>query len=123
MKIIESPQAPEALGPYSQAIISKGFVFCSGQIGISRESGNLQEGLEAQAKQALQNIDYLLEAAGSNKKQIIKTTIFLKNIGDYATVNTIYGDWLKGSRPARSTVEVARLPKDALIEFEVVAEA
>lgn len=121
IKIINSKFAPQAIGPYSQAIVYNNLIFCSGQIGIDPKTGNLVEGVEKQTLQILKNIEAILKEAGSSKEKILKTTIFLTNINDFQKVNTIYEDFLKSHKPARSTVAVASLPKNALIEIEAIA--
>lgn len=113
--------APAAVGPYSQAIEIGGLVFCSGQIGINPKTGKLVEGIEKQTTQVLKNLEAVLAEAGANKTSVTKTTIFLKDMKDYAAVNEIYGKFFADHKPARSTVEVASLPKDALIEVEATA--
>ena len=122
MKTVSTDKAPAAIGPYSQAQIVNGFVFASGQIGIDPATGCIPEGIEAQANQVFTNVSHLLEAAGSSISKVIKTTVFIKDMNDFAKVNEIYGSYFTEPYPARSCVEVARLPKDALIECEVIAE-
>ncbi len=122
MKYVQTENAPAAVGPYSQAIIENGLVFCSGQIGINPQSGELAEGLENQLKQIMKNITAVLEEADSDLEMVIKTTIFLTSIEDYAAVNEIYGAYFSVHKPARSAVAVSNLPKGALIEIEVVAK-
>ncbi len=121
MRTIQTNKAPHAIGPYSQAVESNGFVFCSGQIGIDSATGELKKRIEEQTKQVMQNIQAVLHASGCNLTNVTKTTIFLTNMNDYAKVNEIYGSYFEKYKPARSTVAVARLPKDALIEIEVIA--
>lgn len=121
MKTIQTTHAPQAVGPYSQAILSNNFVFCSGQIGIDPATNTLVEGIEAQTHQVIKNIEQVLKVAGLSLKSIIKTTIFIKQITDFQTVNQIYGSYFTDHKPARSTVEVSNLPKNALIEIEAVA--
>lgn len=121
MKVINTDKAPQAIGPYSQAIEVNGFVFCSGQIGLIPESGNLVDGLENQTKQIISNIKNILEASGSSLEKVVKTTVFITNINDFPKVNEIYGNFFTEHKPARSTVEVSHLPKGALIEIEVIA--
>ena len=123
MKTVSTEKAPAAIGPYSQAQISNGFVFASGQVAIIPETGAIAEGIEAQANQVFKNITELLKAAGSDISKTIKTTVFIKDMNDFAKVNEIYGKYFTEPYPARSCVEVARLPKDVLIECEVIAEA
>lgn len=120
-KIINTDKAPAAIGPYSQAVEVGGFVFASGQIPIDPASGNIPEGIEAQAKQALTNVKNLVEAAGLTMEDVVKTSVFIKDMNDFAKVNEIYSSFFTGNYPARSCVEVARLPKDVLIEVEVIA--
>lgn len=122
MKQISTNNAPQAIGPYSQAIISNGLVYCSGQIPIDPTTGNLVDGLEAQAHQVFKNIKNLLEAAGTSIDKVIKTTVFIKDMNDFAKINEIYAQYFTEPFPARSCVEVARLPKDVALETEVIAE-
>jgi len=123
MKAINSIKAPSAIGPYSQAVDKDGFIFVSGQLPIDETTGAFAgEDIASQAKQSLQNIKYILEEAGLEMKDISKTTILLKNIEDFAVVNEIYGQFFTAPFPARATYEVARLPKDALIEIEAIAK-
>ncbi len=122
MKTVSTEKAPAAIGPYSQAQIAGGFVFASGQIPIIPETGALAEGLEAQADQVFRNITALLAAAGSDIAKVVKTTVFIKNMDDFGKINEIYARYFKAPYPARSCVEVARLPKDVLLECEVIAE-
>lgn len=122
MKVVSSEKAPAAIGPYSQAIISGGLVYTSGQIPIIPETGELAAGLEAQANQVFKNLTELLKAAGSDMSKVIKTTVFIKHMDDFAAINAIYAQYFTQPFPARSCVEVARLPKDVLIECEVIAE-
>lgn len=121
MKPIQTDKAPKAVGPYSQAIEHGDMIFCSGQIGIDPASGILVEGIENQTKQVMANLEQVLIAAGLSLEKIIKTTIFLADMNDYVGVNEIYGSYFKEIKPARSTVQVAKLPKDALIEIECIA--
>jgi 2-iminobutanoate/2-iminopropanoate deaminase len=123
MKAINSTKAPSAIGPYSQAVDKDGFIFVSGQLPIDETTGSFAgEDIASQARQSLQNIKYILEEAGLEMKDISKTTILLKNIEDFAVVNEIYGQFFSAPYPARATYEVARLPKDALIEIEAIAK-
>lgn len=118
-QVITSSRAPTALGPYSQAIEAGNLVFLSGQLGIDPSTGELVEGgVEAQAAQALKNIDAVLQAAGAEFKNVVKTTVFLTSMGDFAAVNKIYGEKFSHNPPARSCVAVAQLPKNALVEIE-----
>ncbi|HTX73352.1 MAG TPA: RidA family protein [Rectinemataceae bacterium] len=118
---ITSPEAPKALGPYSQAVSVGDFVFCSGQLGIVPSSGELADGVKAQADQAMRNLRAVLAAAGSGLDRIVKTTIFLADMADFAVVNEVYGSFFKGAFPARSTVQVAALPKAGRVEIEAIA--
>ena len=123
MKTIETKKAPAAIGPYSQAIIANGLVYTSGQIPIDPATGLIEaSGIEGQTKQVIANLAAVLTAAGSSLDRVVKTTCFLKNIGDFAVFNEIYAEYFTG-RPARSCVEVCALPKGALVEIEVIAEA
>mgnify|MGYP006364868703 FL=1 len=123
MKAINSIKAPSAIGPYSQAADKDGFIFVSGQLPIDETTGAFAgEDIASQAKQSLQNIKYILEEAGLEMKDISKTTILLKDIEDFAIVNEVYGQFFTAPYPARATYEVARLPKDALIEIEAIAK-
>ncbi len=122
MKTIATKNAPAAIGPYSQAQIVNGLVYTSGQIGIDPATGALVEGLEAQANQVFKNLTELLKAAGSDMSKVVKTTVFIKDMNDFGKVNEIYAKYFTEPFPARSCVEVARLPKDCLVECEVIAE-
>lgn len=122
MKTIHTDSAPKAVGPYSQAIVSNGLVFCSGQIGLDPEKQTLVEGIEAQTHQVLKNLQAVLEEAGSSLDQVIKTTIYVKDMNDFAAVNEIYGSYFSEHKPARATVEVSSLPKGAIIEIDAIAE-
>lgn len=120
--IISTPKAPAAIGPYSQAIEAGDFIFTSGVIPIIPETGELESGsIEKQADQAIGNLKNLLEAAGVTMDQVIKTTVFIKDMNDFGKVNEVYASYFEKDCPARSCVEVARLPKDVLIEIEAVA--
>ncbi len=118
--VIATTSAPAAIGPYSQAIRSGTLVFCSGQLGLDPVSGQLAEGVQAQADRAVRNLKAVAEAAGGSLDSVIKTTIFLKNMSDFATVNEVYGSYFPGDKPARSTIEVAGLPKGGLVEIEAI---
>ena len=122
IQTISTEKAPAAIGPYSQAQIAGGFVFASGQIAIIPETGEIAIGLEAQANQVFQNIAALLQAAGSDLSKVVKTTVFLQHMDDFAAINAIYARYFTEPYPARSCVEVAHLPKDVLLECEVIAE-
>ncbi len=119
--VIHTQHAPAAVGPYSQAVKSGNLVFLSGQLGLLPTTGKLTEGVEAQTRQALINLQAVLDAAGSSVDQIVKTTIFLADMGDFATVNAIYAEIFSAAPPARSTVEVAALPLGARVEIEAIA--
>jgi 2-iminobutanoate/2-iminopropanoate deaminase len=115
--------SPAAIGPYSQAMRSGPFLFCSGMLPIVPASGKIEATeIEGQARQVLDNIRALLTSAGLSMESVIKTTVFLKDLGDFAKMNTLYGEAFAGHKPARSTVQVAKLPLDALLEIEVIAE-
>lgn len=123
MKAINSTKAPSAIGPYSQAVEADGFVYVSGQLPIDENTGEFAGAdIASQAKQSLENTKYILQEAGLDMKNIIKTTILLKDIEDFAVVNEVYGKYFEQPYPARATYEVARLPKDALIEIESIAK-
>jgi len=118
---IQTNGAPAALGPYSQAIRSGDTVFCSGQIGLDPATGELLDGVEAQAERALKNLLAVLDAAGLGFDDVVKTTIFLADVNDFAAVNAIYARFMPDPPPARSTVGIAALPKAALVEIEMIA--
>ncbi len=119
---VNTVNAPEAIGPYSQAIKCGDMVYCSGQIGINPGTGNLElGGIAAQTTQALVNLDEVLRAAGTSYDKVVKVTIYMVDLKDFATVNEIYAKYFPELRPARSTVQVAALPKGALIEIECIA--
>ena len=120
-KVISTTNAPAAIGPYSQAIEANGFVFASGQIPVNPETGEIPEGIEAQAEQVMINVKNLLEAAGTSGDEVVKTGVFIKNMDDFATINGIYAKYFAKDCPARSCVEIARLPKDVLLEMEAIA--
>lgn len=121
MKTVSTPNAPAAIGPYSQAQIVNGMVYTSGQVGIDPATGNVVEGLEAQAHQVFKNLTEVLKAAGTDMSKVFKTTVFIKDMNDFAVINGIYAQYFTEPFPARSCVEVARLPKDVLLECEVIA--
>jgi 2-iminobutanoate/2-iminopropanoate deaminase len=121
-EIIVTQHAPPAIGPYSQAVQVGDFVYTAGQIPLVPETGELVEGgIEEQTRQVMQNLGHILEAAGSNLAQVVKTTIFVTNLGDFAAINKVYASFFADAPPARSTVQVAGLPLGANIEIEVVA--
>jgi 2-iminobutanoate/2-iminopropanoate deaminase len=119
---IATEAAPAALGPYSQAIVAGDYVFCSGQLGLDPATGELAEGLAAQADRALRNLGAVLEAAGCSHADIVKTTVFLADMADFAAFNAAYAAHLGEAKPARSTVQAAGLPKGAKVEIELVAD-
>lgn len=121
-KIIATDKAPAAIGPYSQAVEVNGFVYTSGVIPVDPATGNIPEGSVAQAEQAFANMKHLVEAAGSSMDKVIKTTVFIKEMNDFAAINEVYAKYFPEPYPARSCVEVARLPKDVMLEIEVIAE-
>jgi len=121
MSVVSTPNAPAAIGPYSQARIAGGFVFASGQIPIDPATGAIPAGLEAQAEQVFRNVAALLEAAGTDMAHVVKTTVFIQHMEDFAAINAIYARHFVEPFPARSCVEVAKLPKDVLLECEVIA--
>ena len=121
MKQISTPNAPAAIGPYSQGLRSGNMVFISGQIPVDPATGEMVEGIEAQAKQALTNLKNVLAAAGLSTKNVIKTTVFLADLADFPTVNAIYETFFLAPYPARSCVQVAGIPKGALVEIECIA--
>jgi 2-iminobutanoate/2-iminopropanoate deaminase len=121
-KVVATKDAPQPIGPYSQAIKAGGFVFASGQIALDPATGKLIEGdIKAQTERVLKNLSAVLAAAGSSMDRVVRTTVFLKSISDFPAMNEVYGQFFKNEPPSRSTVQVAALPKDALIEIDVVA--
>jgi 2-iminobutanoate/2-iminopropanoate deaminase len=118
---VSTGSAPAAIGPYSQAIAIDGFVFCSGQLGLDPSTGELVEGVAAQADRALRNLTAVLDAAGLTMADVVKTTIFLADMADFGTVNEVYARFLPDPPPARSTVAVAALPKGGRVEIEATA--
>lgn len=120
--VVQTAQAPQAIGPYSQAIRMGDLLFCSGQIPLDPKTGQLVAGdVEVQARRVLDNLKAVVEAGGSSLDRVVKTTIFLKSMGDFAKVNEVYATYFTSAPPARSTVEVARLPRDVAVEIEAVA--
>lgn len=119
--VIKTEHAPAAVGPYSQAIKTDGLLFISGQLGLVPETGKLADGIEAQAKQILANLDAILTESGCAMDNIVKTTIFLTDMADFSTVNAIYAEAFTNAPPARSTVQVAALPLAGLVEIEAIA--
>jgi len=122
--VISTNEGPRAIGPYSQAIRANGFVFVSGQVSIDPVTNTLVSGdVGAQTERGLQNLSGILKAAGSSLEKVVRATVFLKNMNDFAAMNEVYGKHFSSQPPARSTVEVARLPKDVLVEIDVIALA
>ena len=122
--IIATNKAPGAIGPYSQGITANGFVFASGQLGLIPETGEFAEGgVTGQTRQSLTNVKQVLVAAGSGLGKVVKVTVFLKDMKDFAAMNAVYSEFFTENFPARSAVQVAALPKDGLVEIEVIAEA
>jgi len=120
--VVATKDAPRAIGPYSQAIKANGFVFISGQIAIDPATAQIIQGeVAAQTERVLKNLEAILKAAGSDLERVVRTTVFLKNMGDFAAMNEVYGRFWKSAPPARSTVEVARLPRDVAVEIDVIA--
>jgi 2-iminobutanoate/2-iminopropanoate deaminase len=121
-EVISTSEAPGAIGPYSQAIKSGGFVFCSGQIPIDTATGEfVPGGVSEQTDQVLKNLGAVLKAAGSSLENVVKTTVFLADMNDFAEMNEVYGRYFSSNKPARATVQAARLPRDARVEIECVA--
>jgi 2-iminobutanoate/2-iminopropanoate deaminase len=120
MKIVQTPHAPAAIGPYAQGVIIGNVLYTSGQIAL-RPDGSLNEGdVVEQTKQVLANLQAIIEAAGGHLQQVVKTTVFLKNLDDFAAMNQVYGEAFGSHTPARSTVQVAKLPRDVLVEIEAI---
>lgn len=120
--VVSTKDAPQAIGPYSQAIKAAGFVFASGQIPIDPATGSVITGdISAQTERVMKNIEGLLRAAGSSLAQVVKSTVYLKNMSEFAAMNEVYARFFNTAPPARSTVEVSRLPKDVLVEIDVIA--
>ena len=121
-ELVSTPDAPKAIGPYSQAIRAHGLVFISGQVAIDPATQQVIAGdITAQTERVMKNLSAILSAAGSSVEQVLRCTVFLKSMDDFATMNAVYGKYFSSSPPARSTVEVSRLPKDVLIEIDVIA--
>ena len=121
MTHVSTPNAPAALGPYSQAVDTGSTVYCSGQLGLDPATGNLADGVQAQTHQALKNLQAVLNEAGLSLDNVVKTTVFVQDLADFGTVNEIYGTYFHGGFPARSCVQIAALPKNALVEIECIA--
>ena len=123
-EVIATDHAPKAIGPYSQAIRAQGLLFTSGQVAIDPATQQVITGdVTAQTDRVMKNLSAILEASGSSLEKVLRCTVFLKNMGDFAAMNEVYGRYFKQAPPARSTVEVARLPKDVLVEIDVIALA
>jgi 2-iminobutanoate/2-iminopropanoate deaminase len=123
-EVISTKDAPQAIGPYSQAIRANGFVFVSGQIPVDPATQQIvQGGVSAQTEQVLKNLAAILKSAGGGLDKVVRTTVYLKNMSDFAAMNEVYGQHFTSAPPARATVEVARLPKDVLVEIDVIALA
>jgi 2-iminobutanoate/2-iminopropanoate deaminase len=121
-EVISTPDAPQAIGPYSQAIRANGLVFVSGQVAIDPATQQVIDGdVAAQTERVMKNLAAILKAAGSGLENVVRSTVFLKNVGDFAAMNAVYGKFFSSAPPARSTVEVSRLPKDVLVEIDVIA--
>ncbi len=121
-EIVSTADAPKAIGPYSQAVKAGGFIFVSGQIAIDPATQQVIEGdISAQTERVLKNVTAVLKAAGSSLEKVVKTTVFLKSMSEFAAMNEVYGKFFSSQPPARSTVEAARLPKDVLVEIDVIA--
>ena len=123
-EVISTPHGPQAIGPYSQAIRANGLVFVSGQVAIDPATQQVVEGdVAVQTDRVMKNLAAILEAAGSGLEKVVKSGVFLKNMSDFAAMNAVYGQYFTAAPPARATVEVARLPKDVLVEIDVIALA
>jgi 2-iminobutanoate/2-iminopropanoate deaminase len=123
-EIIKTESAPNAIGPYSQAVRAGGFIFCSGQIPLDPQTGQFVEGgIQEQTEQVLRNLMAVLEAAGSGLERVVKTTVFLSNLNDFGAMNEVYARFFGDACPARSTIEAGRLPRDARVEIDVIALA
>jgi 2-iminobutanoate/2-iminopropanoate deaminase len=123
-QIVSTSDAPQAIGPYSQAVVANGLVFASGQIPIDPATGAFVEGgIREQTEQVLRNVSKVLEAAGTNLGRVVRTTVFLADMNDFAAMNEVYGGFFTEEPPARSTVQAARLPRDARVEIDVIALA
>ena len=121
-QVIKTDKAPAAVGPYAQGVVANGFVFCAGQLPIELGSGAIPKSVSDQTRQSLDNVAAVLAAGGANMNTVVKTTVFLKNMDDFSAMNEVYSQYFAaGNAPARSTVEVARLPRDVLVEVEAIA--
>lgn len=123
-RIVKTDEAPLPIGPYSQAVVAQGFVYVAGQVALDPKTGQLVPGdVRVQTKRVMENLKAILEAAGSSMEKVVKTTVFLRDLNDFGAMNEIYGQYFQENPPARSTVQVARLPREAAVEIEVVALA
>ncbi len=123
-RIVKTDQAPAAIGPYSQAVIANGLIFAAGQVALDPRTGQLVPGdIRIQTKRVMDNLAAVLAAAGSSMDRVVKTTVFLRDLNDFGPMNEIYGEYFRENPPARSTVQVVKLPRDAAVEIEVVALA
>ncbi|HET7231653.1 MAG TPA: RidA family protein [Longimicrobium sp.] len=122
LRKVQTDQAPAAIGPYSQGMVAHGMVYTAGQIPLDPATGNLVEGdITVQTERVMRNVQAVLQAAGGDLSTVVKTTVFLRDMGDFAAMNEVYGRWFAGHAPARSTVQVARLPRDVAVEIEAIA--
>lgn len=122
MKVISTPNAPAAIGPYSQAVVANGFAFLSGQIPLDPASGKIIDGdIAAQTERVLENLKAVLGACASSLAQVVKTTVYLKDMGEFTPMNEVFGRYFPGNPPARATIEAARLPRDVRIEIDCIA--
>ncbi|PAE36817.1 RidA family protein [Neobacillus sp. YX16] len=121
MKVVQTTQAPAAIGPYSQGMIVNNLFYSSGQIPLTAEGVMIEGGIKEQTHQVFKNLAAVLSAAGASFDTVVKATVFIKSMDDFALINEVYGEYFSTNKPARSCVEVARLPKDALVEIEVIA--
>jgi len=123
-RIVRTEEAPEAIGPYSQAVVANGMVYAAGQVPLDPKTGQIVPGdIRAQTKRVMENLKAVLGAAGSSMDKVVKTTVFLRDLNDFGTMNEIYGEYFRESPPARSTVQVAKLPREAAVEIDVIALA
>jgi 2-iminobutanoate/2-iminopropanoate deaminase len=122
LRKVQTDQAPAAIGPYSQGMVAHGMVYTAGQIPLDPATGNVVEGdITTQTERVMANVQAVLQAAGADLSTVVKTTVFLRDMGDFAAMNEVYGRWFGGHAPARSTVQVARLPRDVAVEIEAIA--
>ena len=122
MKIVSTEKAPKAIGPYSQAVEAKGFVFCSGQIGINPSSGNVEgTTIEEQTRQVMNNLSAVLQAAGSDLGKVVKCTVFLQDIEEFQAFNEVYGEFFSSNPPSRTTIQAGKLPRGAKVEIDAIA--